>query len=413
MSRMKILGKCMILVVMAILLTQLAYAIGIVPGRTTVDFVSELEKEVAFTLYNNEQKEMKVLLTIEGELAKYVTTEKLFIEFTKDEAAKDLTYKVKLPKKINKPGDHFAKIIATELPSEQATGNSMEASAAVVTQLLVKVPYSGKYAEARLDVNEATVGEVAQFIVPVYNGGDEKITSASMSVEITDLKNNVIATIKSKEISLESKETKELIATWKAEAEPGTYHATALISYDGKILTAEKNFAVGGLEVNIRYVDVKNFNLGGVAKFNIIAENLWNEMITGMYAQLIIIGEDGDVLADVRSTPVDVEPGHEAILNTFWDTDGIEAGSYDAKVILHYADKSTEKLMNTEVTIDEIRNNFIGTPTGQVVGVDETQLKQSSIFMIALFVLAIINISGFIYLKKRKKRKMEDNQKVS
>ncbi len=42
----------------------------------------------------------------------------------------------------------------------------------------------------------------------------------------------------------------------------------------------------------------------------------------------------------------------------------------------------------------------------------QASMKPSSIFMIALFVLAIINISGFIYLKKRKK-KMEDNQKVS
>ncbi len=405
MSRQAIFGKCMLLVVMTILFTQITYAIGIGPGRTTIDFASELEKEIAFTIYNNEQKEMKALITIEGELAEYVSVNKLLVDFKADEAKKDMAYKVKLPKEFEKPGEHTASIIVTELPSElEAEGTYIGATTAVVTQLLVKVPYPGKYAEARLDISEASSGETVNFIVPVYNGGDEKILRASAIIEILGSTNKVIATIKSNEISIEPKERKEVVAGWKADAEAGTYHAVATVTYDGKVTKAENNFAIGSLQVNLKDVNVKNFNLGGVAKFNILVENKWNENIKDLYAQLIITNAAGDVLADVKSATVEIASQQEVVLNTFWDTEGVETGNYNAKVILHFAGKSTEKLMNTEVTINDIKTSFAGGPTAQVIGVSDAGMKQSSIFMLAILALIVINIGWFVYFKKIRRK---------
>mgnify|MGYP001618203609 CR=1 FL=1 len=65
--------------------------------------------------------------------------------------------------------------------------------------------------------------------------------------------------------------------------------------------------------------------------------------------------------------------------------------------------KTTETLMKTEITLDAIKNDFVG-PTAQVIANQGLVTKQSSIFMLAIFALIAINIGWLVYVKRLKNR---------
>ncbi|MDO8556686.1 MAG: hypothetical protein Q7R96_05960 [Nanoarchaeota archaeon] len=383
-------------------LTTNVQAIGITPGRTTVDFTPGHEQEITFQVLNNEHKDMKVLLRVEGELASYVKLKEVLVDFAATEESKTFTYLVTLPTSFEKAGDHEANIIAQELPKDlNQAGTYIGATAAVATNLLVKVPYPGKYAEIRLDISEAQVNETVTFILPVLNFGTEQINKATGTIEIRGPTNDILATIKTNEASIAPKGRTELTAGWLANVNSGKYYALATLNYDGKLVSTEKIFGVGNLFVEVKSVNVKEFTLGDVAKFNIQVENKWNEKIDNLYAELIVENEKGDPLVSTKSATTSIDALGQATLDVFWDTEGVQSGIYNTRIILHYGEKSSEKQLKIEVTLDKIKTSFVGA-TAQAISVQEKGIMQNSVLMISVVILIIINIGWFVYMKKKK-----------
>jgi len=384
------------------LMSMPASAIGIAPGRTTVNFEPGMHQEIAFRVENNEHKDMKVLFRVEGELAQYVKLKELLVDFSAGEESKMFSYIIDLPQSFDKPGDHEANVIAQELPKDlKAQGTYVGATAAVATNLLVKVPYPGKYAEIRLDISEAQVNGTTVFIIPVLNFGTEAISKAKGTIEIRGPTNEVLATLETNVLSIPAKGTGELTAGWIANVNAGKYYAVATVNYDGKLAKAEKVFGVGNLYVEVKDIVVKEFTLGDVAKFNILVENKWNEKLDNLYAELIVSNDKGDQLASTKSASTSIEALGQTTLDVFWDTEGVQSGIYNTKVVLHYGDKSSEKQLKIEVTLDKIKTSFVGA-TAQVVGVEQKGILQNSALMIAIVILVVINLGWFIYMRKRK-----------
>lgn len=393
--------KGWMLVMFVILLASLVTAIGITPGRTMITFEPKLEQEVPFTVINTEHKAMKVVMRIEGELAEYITLDQLLADFKPGEETKSFKYKLKLPGHIDQPGDHGANIIATELPPDaDKPGTFIGLNPAVATQLLVQVPYPGKYAEVRLDIIEASVNETVTFTIPVLNFGTAQIAKASSEIEIRGPTNEVIARVRSDELSIDSKQRRELVAYWKANVNPGLYHATAIVSYDGKETRAEKTFNIGSLSIDVTNVEVNNFQLGGIAKFDIDVLSNWNEKLSNVYAQMIIYDENNNEIGNFKSVSIDLESKGRGKLEAYWDTTNVKAGNYQARLILNYDGKTLEKTVETEVTLTGIKTSLT---TGRAINPKgESFIKQNSVLVIAIIVLIGINIGWFIYTRKRK-----------
>ncbi|MCK4531913.1 MAG: hypothetical protein KAT94_03525, partial [Candidatus Aenigmarchaeota archaeon] len=196
------------MLVMLSLIPINAGAIGVTPGRTTVDFEPNLEKTVTFTIINNERKEFTAFVYAEEELKDYITSEKNIVEFKETDESKPFTYTFRLPEKIEKAGDHWGKIVVMEMPAGVKEGEQLVmATTAVIHQLRVKVPYPGKYAELDLAIHEAEPNETVTFFVKVFNLGDENIYKAFATIDILGPTNERIAIIESEEISVDSKKT--------------------------------------------------------------------------------------------------------------------------------------------------------------------------------------------------------------
>jgi hypothetical protein len=378
----------------------------VTPGRTTVDFEPNLEKSVSFTIINNEHKEFKALVYVEGDLKDYVVIGKNIIEFKETDNSKDFEYTMKLPEKIEKPGDHWAKIVVMEMPpgmdAQKLEGQFVIATTAVIHQLRLKVPYPGKYADLELVINEAEPNGTVNFFVKVYNLGTENIYKALATIDILGPTNEKIAIIESDETAVESKKTGELAVPWKADVNPGVYHAAVTVNYDGKAGKVEKNFAVGAMRIEVLDVKVRNFVLGGIAKFEISIENKWNQKVQSVFAEMIMSNQKGDQVASFKSASAEVDPLQRSTLYAYWDTEGIEKGTYDAKLILHYADKTSEKLLKAYVELESIQTEIVGI-TARAVTAKGGPGPGADVLVPLVLILIMINVGWFFYFRRRKK----------
>ena len=105
------------------------FAIGITPGRTTLNFKPGLSKDVSFSILNMEHKEMSVIFTIKGNMSKYITFDNRSVDFSSSEKSKSFSYRVNLPEDYTEfggPGTHKVEIVALEVPKDLAEQISKE-----------------------------------------------------------------------------------------------------------------------------------------------------------------------------------------------------------------------------------------------------------------------------------------------
>lgn len=375
-----------------------AAALGITPGRTTINFEPGLKKEISFSVINSEHKDMAVLLTVRGELNQSVVLNEVYTEFSSREETKTLTYEISLPENFEKPGLHEAEIVALELPKDFRTkGTFVGATLAVISQVHVYAPYPGKYLETEVNI---IPGEETTFFVPVISRGKLDIASVKAIVDVSS-GNEKIATLETGETDLKSLERKELFAKWKSTVPPGSYKAKVSVFYDNQVAYAEKEFTLGELALSLLDVYVKDFQLGGIAKFTALVENTWGKKLEDVFLNIVVYNQEGEVMADVKSATYALPALSKSEMVAYWDTAGVKEGTYDGKILLNYG-KITERPVKIKVSSDEIL--IIGT-TGKVITKGGGRLSVQNLLIGAVFFLIAVNIAWFVVIRRMLKKK--------
>lgn len=387
---------------LVVLTLQNVCAIGITPGRTTLNFEPNLHKEVSFSIINSEHKDMSVIFTVKGDLAESITLTQTYAEFSSSEDSKSFTYIVDLPQKISKPGKYETEIVALEMPKDiKEKGTFVGATIAVVTQLHVHVPYPDKYVEGEVNVVEGEEGKMI-FFIPVISRGKLDIVDIKAVIDIYTSLNEKIVTIESGTESLNSLERKELVAEWTADVNPGKYLAIATLIYDNEVLKIEKEFNIGEMALEIKEITIKDFELGGIAKFDALVENKWSSELKEVYLNIIVYNHEGETMADFKSPTYDIGALSKTEMVAYWDTAGVYKGTYDGKLILKFGEKSTERNIQMKITEDSIE--VIGL-TGHVVVKRKGKFNLNNFLIIAVIFLIIVNIIWFVIIKKIIKKK--------
>ena len=392
--------KLLVFFVGILVLMSYAGALGVTPGRTPVDFQPGLERSISFSVMNSQNEKLNLVVYPEGELKEYVEfgggKKSLVVDMEKDEAKRDLGYKVKLPDKME-PGVHTADIVILKLPEKGEYGAYVGATVAVVSELSVLVSTPGKYVEAELNI--ASLGDEIGFVIPVSNKGEFNIVSAKAVIDIYSKLNEKVATLNSESIEVKSKERKEIVVKWKPNVETGPYRAVATLIYDEKTMKFEKEFNVGSSDVELQNVEVRDFRLGQVAKFEMLVENKWSEPVSGAYAQTNIFDKNGRLMADFKSPAYDIPPMTKSLMVSYWDTAGVKEGTYDASIYLRNGKRSSQRDVKMEVKEDEI--NVIGL--GYVISEKKSGGEGSgltTILIIVIGVLVLLNVLWFFMLRK-------------
>ena len=385
-----------------VLTLQNVSGIGITPGRTTLNFESGLHKEVSFSIINSEHKDMSVVFTVRGDLSESITLTQTYAEFSSSEESKSFTYLVDLPQKISNPGKHKAEIVALEMPKDiKEKGTFVGATVAVVTQLHVHVPYPDKYVEAEVNVMEGEEGKIV-FLTPVINRGKLDIVDIKAVIDIYTSLNEKVVTLESDVKSLNSLERKELVAEWTADVNPGKYLAVATIIYDNEVLKIEKEFSVGKMALEIKEINIRDFELGSIAKFDALVENKWSSDLKEVYLNIIVYNDEGEIMADFKSPTYDIDALSKSEMVAYWDTAGVKQGTYDGKIILKFDEKSTERNIQMKITDNSIE--VIGL-TGHVIVQKKGTFNINNMLLILVIFLIIVNIIWFAVVKRLMKRK--------
>ncbi|MCK5283719.1 MAG: hypothetical protein KAK00_10040 [Nanoarchaeota archaeon] len=396
-------NKILIWLVMFLILASISLGIGASPIRNIVDFEPNGEYELELIIWNDDHKDMKAIVYPEGELAEYIDVIDSLVPISNSESEKKVRYKLKLPARFDRPGVHKCDLVVMEYPSSFGTGDEtmVRATASVVSELWLRVPFPGKYAEAELYADAKGVNEYVDFAIGLMNFGKDNIGKAKATIRILQRNNDEIAAVETNEISLKSRQQGKLTAKWLADVNPGKYHIIAEISYDEKKIVLERDIEIGNLFIRIKSITVKDFSLGEIAVFNILLESEWNEMIPMVYGEVFVLDNEGKEFTRFKTTPIDMPPMDEGSLKAYWDTDGVRVGTYTMRLLIYYSEKVTEKLIDTEVNIDSIRTGL--GPTAQVVA--SKGMGRDAMIAALIVVLIAINIGWFMYFSKRRKKK--------
>tara|TARA_Y100000310_G_scaffold345549_1_gene466389 strand:- start:910 stop:2064 length:1155 start_codon:yes stop_codon:yes gene_type:complete len=383
---------------MVLLFASSAHALGISPAKKILDHELGV-REVTFKVYNDENKDMRAVLFTKGDLDEYIKVKESLVTLSPNDEYKEYTFIIDLPEDIGDPGIHTTEIIVMELPDDyQGESGIVSAKASVVAELNIRVPYPGKYAIANMEVSSAEIGEEVKFTIPVQNYGKQQIFHAKANIELFGATYERIAYIETNDIPINKKEQGKLFAIWKADVNPGVYHAKATIYYDDQKIEIEKDFNVGSAGLEITKILAEPFKLGDVAIFDIFIKNNWNDIIKGAHGKMTIKGDDGTVYSTFNTETIDIDSYDEEMLKAYWNTRDATVGTYTMEVVIEWGSHMIEKVQEIQVNLDSISVS----PTGLATGVTSSIFSKESILTVLVFILVIINIGWFFYFRKKK-----------
>lgn len=407
MSRAQImkLAVCLVAVLVAMLvLVSAASAFGIAPGNVDLVFEPNSVQTVKLKILNPERQEMQVMLYAQGELASYISFDQPSISLTSSETEKYAYYTIKNPAEFEKQGTHSANIVAVSMPvSKGSNGVDMSANIAIISKLSLMVPYSGKYAEITLFSPTFEEEQSNNFAVEVRNLGTQDILSGQVVIDIYGPTNNKITTLNGENFLLASKQSRIITIDWTPDIGPGNYKAIATLIYDGENTKDEKTFAVGQYAIDVVDITVKDFKLGGIAMFDILLENRWNERIPGVYGMVEIRDDSGKVYTQFKTAAVDIGSNEKSTIQAYWDTKTVGPGKYKLDLVLNYLGKQSEKVFDIMVSADKIDTNLGAMAVGESGKKAEPVLQGIYVLTFLVVILIIINI--IIFLRKPKKEK--------
>lgn len=374
--------KLAIWILVIILLAVSVNALGITPGRISLNFEPGAEHTVAVKVINSEKKAVDISITAEGELSKYVEITETRISFAENEEEKTITYKLKLPEVFDKPGLKEGKLVISQLPKNINGELVIGALVSVVSQLKVQVPYPDKYAEADFTVQAEK--NLAKLHIVVKNLGEKKLENVKGTITIT--KDGI--DISKKETNLGSTETYgklEMLDIWYGD--DGDYNAIATVNYDGKLIGFEREFSIGTL-VNALGIAADKFTLGEIIELGVLIENGHSNNVK-VNAKLLLKDEFGNIVADIESNALDLNSKKQNTAKLYWNTKDLAIGTYIGSLILNYNGKIVEKPVRIDVYIDRL-DVKLESISGFAVANEQPARTDYGIWLPILFVLIVI-----------------------
>jgi len=375
---------------------------GISPARTTLDFQAGMEKDISFDVINSEGEDISFVFLAQGDLAEYIFSDVSSGSILASEKSKSFSYSLKLPELLE-PGLHKGEVVVMQLPDEgSGEGSQVLATLAVATQIYLYVPYPGKYANAKLYVYSANVGEVVKFVMPVTSAGEFDLTSVRANIDVYDKAGEIVDSFNVGPIAIPSGQQRELVYDWDADVPVGDYVAKVTVVYGDGTVSLEEKFSVGSEKLVLQEIWVDDFSLGEIAKLEMLVENKWSEKIGDVLIKTKILNDRGGIVSEFKSSDYDVGGFSKEVFVSYWDTAGVIEGDYDAEVSIKYGEKVSRENLKFEVS----ENELVVIGLGYVISADDGKGPGAIvvILMAAVVLLILMNLLWFLLLRKKLKK---------
>ncbi|MFC1741509.1 hypothetical protein ACFL3V_03160 [Nanoarchaeota archaeon] len=409
----RMLKLTILAVILLVLLSSSVLAIGIVPATKNIDFKPGQKVSYSVDIVNNAHEDLEVLLYTKGEFSKnlvFVTRGSQFgkmdantkvLKMGEDEKARKVDVEFTMPDKIEVAGPHTVKIYAVgSTPAPEGEGAVVKADIAVISKLVIDVPYPDKYAEARVHVLDTQSGKPVEISVPVFNKGSEDIDEVYITVKVHSADGEIVDEMITGKQPLDKGDQTKFTVRASDAYPPGEYKAVAVVHYDGAVFEAESHFNIGDLLLELKGLVVEEFTLGGVARFDILLYNKWSSDLTNVHAEMQITGPDNKEYTKFKTVAVDIPSRELATLEGYWHTQDVFPGIYTAKVTLYYSNKISQKEFELEVQPNKIIAKEL--VVGRAISAQDAVDFQKSGFLVLIILVMAAVIGVLVYLLRRK-----------
>lgn len=364
-------NKLLLLFLISILSLQNVAAVGIVYGYFSdgnpIDFQPNMETTFDYFLSTDAGRAMDYEISVEGDLAPYVTLSTTLIEDVPSGKNVPFSATLKLPEKLL-PGLPQAIICALE--TETRGGGMVGARAKICGGVTIRVLYGEKYIKInQFIVPNVAIGEQLKIKIAIKSWSEVDINSIKAAIDILKPvakgKTEKIATVTTEEKQLKANADETLTAVFDTTGlEAGEYSAFVKLSYDGKELNDSKNFKIGTLNIKILNYTTE-FEQGKINRLGIQLLSQWNSRIDNIYGEVAI----GD---EKLTTPLaNLEPWENKTLVAYWDTTDKELGDYPGKITIYYENKTTEQDAQFKVVIskEKMKKIITNVLVGSVIAI--------------------------------------------
>jgi hypothetical protein len=195
------------------------------------------------------------------------------------------------------------------------------------------------------------LSETAYFTLSLDSIGLKDVT-ASAAITVKDGSGRTDTTIRTGSVPIKSMESGTLTAEWDTDGMPaGRYYAEAAVDYGADApLNLNSEFKIGDILVNIINVThPDDIYPDTIVRLDVFVDSFWNDGIQGSYITLDVSRDGLQAGAQRRSESFDLAPWETRAVPLYWDTTGLDEGSYDGVISVHYAGRQETRSVVLEV----------------------------------------------------------------
>ncbi|MBU1111281.1 MAG: hypothetical protein ABIG93_05060 [archaeon] len=399
--------KIIIYILALLIISQLVFALGIRPAKTTVNSNDVQEYSGNFWVVNNDNQEMKLKVYVTGEMAEYIQLDVNEFTFREDENSQQIKFDVNLPDEVPL-GESTATIVVEEEFGDSSDGG-IYSKLILKHKIIIIGEYPNKYLTAKLNFYEDDNN--LRLIAELENLGNDDLNEVKVTYYVNDQK-TVLKTLESEKIFL-AKGSNELLGVEleKSSLGIGEFEVVAKVEYDDNTLEVVKNLVHGQPEIDITYFN-KYFIAGVINPYTIELLNKWNQEIENVFVDIVIKKklENGEfeVVDEFRTESIDISASQRDLIKNYLDVTNQEKGDYVFSLIVNFWNIYKMDQKEFEVKLLDSEEELTGL-TSLTVADGQNHIKEGLniidtilVLVISLLTIVIIVII-FALVKLRRK----------
>lgn len=359
---------------------------GIRPAKKSLSFIPDQIQEHSFRVMNEDLSETAIKLSTSGDLSDYIILP--FETVTFDGLEKIINYRLDLSGDIE-PGNHEGVILVEQLLLDDASAISTRL--ALSYKLSLNVPFPNKSITA--DLNVITNNKEHIFNVSLTNTGNRNIEKIKLNLNIYEGETLTHSfKPKSNSINIAGSKTFEF-SVKKGAISNGRYAAIIDVEYDDEFKTIEQIFDLGKPEIGLNIPET-NFRPGTINKIDLEFNNLWNQKVFDIYADIDFMDSNSRILSSLTTYSFDIESRGIKSVDSYWDATNFTYGNYKAQVTIYSGNLTSTKTFEVSLLTDTQRRELI---------MRDNRTQAFTFIFVAL--VLVLSILLYLLYGKRKKRK--------
>lgn len=336
-------NKLFLWIFLSIIVCSFATSVGI--GQFFSDKIIPFEPGVETELKLSVFDSSKIQVTLEGDLMPYAT----IIDPNPNGGPRTVTVRLKFPEYLQ-PGEHTLYLVASEYTGQEA---SVGGVASVRAGIKAFALYPAKHPTLQgVVASDTNINEKTEIGINVINQGEDPIDVAYGKMRVYNQENNLVAILETDSASITSYQGVSMTtdldgATYNLT--PGIYRVNGTLIYDNieHPITMEGTFRVG--RMNIDVIDsTKEVIVNATNKYKIIIESDWSGTINDVYARITMPNGKSLKTPNVDMISTGGSKG-VAELETYWETENIGTGTYDAEITIYYNGQTSTKKVQVNI----------------------------------------------------------------